>query len=940
MADKKLFLLDAFALIYRAHFAFSKNPRINSKGFNTGAVLGFVNVIVEILTKEKPTHMGICFDMPGGTFRHVDYPEYKANRDAQPEEITASIPVIFDMLEAFNIPVLKKQGFEADDVAGTIAKKAQEAGFDTYLLTTDKDYAQLVDEHIFMYKPNFMGKGYEVLGVKEVLEKWDIARVDQVIDFLGLQGDAVDNIPGIKGVGKKTAVKLLKEYDNVANIVANAHNVKGKLGEKIAEFGPMGVKSKELATIELNVPIEFDEEDLKYDGPDADRLGAIFDELEFRTLKKRVLGIDTSQSTATKTEEGKPKAKKETDASQMNLFAAIAATGQPEVVEEESPLQSAANSKQNYQLVDSEEDILELIGYLKKQKEFCFDTETTSLETIEAELVGLAISYKEKEAYYIPFSKDRTEAQKRIDLFKDVLADESIMKIAQNIKYDILVLKNYNIEVKGKFFDTMLAHYLLHPDKRHNMDVLARDYLNYETISIETLIGKKGPKQRNMADLEPSQVVDYACEDADITLQLKNLFSPQLDDAEQTKLFHGVETALVPVLATMEGNGVSLDTEALNAYSKELVADSLKIQDKVFEIAGVEFNLASPKQLGEILFDQLKLDPKAKKTKTGQYATGEEVLSKLATDHEIAELILDFRELQKLNSTYVDKMPTQVSRIDHRLHTSYNQAVAATGRLSSTNPNLQNIPIRTARGREIRKAFIPTEGNVLYAADYSQIELRIMAAFSQDESMIDAFNNGKDIHSNTASKVFDVPLEEVTSDHRRKAKMVNFGLIYGISPFGLSQQLRIPRGEAKEIVDSYFEQFHAVKTYMDKIINDARDHEYVETVLGRRRYLPEINSRNQTQRGFAERNAINAPIQGSAADMIKVAMINIHDWMKAEKLESKMILQVHDELVFDVIKDELEIISEKVPEFMKTAIDFGVPMDIGVGTGTNWLEAH
>lgn len=932
MSDKKLFLFDAFALIYRAHFAFSKNPRVNSKGFNTGAILGFVNVIVEIIKKENPTHIGICLDSPGGTFRNEQFADYKANREEQPEDITASIPVILEVLKAFQIEVLVLPGYEADDIAGTISEKASKEGFDVFLLTTDKDYAQLVKENVFMYKPKFLGKGYDILGVPEVLEKWEIARVDQVIDILGLQGDAVDNIPGIPKVGKKTAIKLLKEYGSVEEIVANGANIKGKLGESVVANGAQGILSKQLATIDINSPIDFEPEKLKYNGPNKEALTEIFAELEFRTLAKRVLGEETA-TTDTKTK----KSKKAVDDAQMDLF------GQPadEPAEEvPSVMTNYETSTQEYHLCDTEDDIKSLVEYLNMQKEFCFDTETTSLDTLEAELVGLAISYKEKEAFYVPFSKDRKEAQARIELFKEVLESNKITKIAQNLKYDLLVLKNYNIDVKGPVFDTMLAHYIIEPDKRHNMDALARDYLNYETISIETLIGKKGAKQGNMADLEPSAVVNYACEDADITLQLKNIFEPILKERKQYELFLNVETALVPVLAEMESNGVCLDSETLNAYSKELVADSLKIQEKVFEIAGTEFNLSSPKQLGEILFDTLKLDAKAKKTKTGQYATGEEVLSKLANEHEIASLILDFRELQKLNSTYVEKMPTMVSKKDNRLHTSYNQAVAATGRLSSVNPNLQNIPIRTARGREIRKAFIPTKGNTLYAADYSQIELRIMAAFSKDENMINAFMNGQDVHSMTASKVFGVDLEEVTSDHRRKAKMVNFGLIYGISAFGLSQRLGIKRGEAKEIVDTYFEQFHAVKTYMDQVVTDARETEFVETVLGRRRYLPDINSRNHTQRGFAERNAINAPIQGSAADMIKVAMINVHDWMKTEKLESKMILQVHDELVFDVVPDEMKIISEKVPEFMKTAIDFGVPMDIGAGTGATWLEAH
>lgn len=935
MADKKLFLFDAFAMIYRAHFAFSKNPRINSKGFNTGAILGFTNTMIEVIRKEKPTHMAVCFDMPGPTFRHEEFTEYKANREEQPEDITLSLPIIRDLIESYNIKILQAPGYEADDVVGTVAKMASKEGFEVYMLTSDKDYAQLVEDNIFMYKPNFLGKGYETLGVPEVLEKWDIERVDQVIDILGLQGDAVDNIPGIPGIGKKTAVKLLKEYGSVEGIIENSDKLKGKQQQNVIEFAEQGILSKHLATIITDVPVDVKPDELIFNGPDEEKVSAIFDEMEFRTLKQRVFGKGDEKPAA------KPK-KAAASSGQMDMFGAAATSNSTTEEVEEVPVekQTVASTKHLYHLIDTEEDIKNLIKYLNLQDEFCFDSETTGLDTMEAEVVGLSFCYLKGEAYYVPVPVDQAEAKKRLSLFKQVFANDKIQKIGQNLKYDIEVLQKYDIEVKGPLFDTMLAHYLLEPDQRHSMDILAENYLNYTPISIETLIGKKGKKQGNMRDLEPRDVLDYAAEDADITFQLKEIFEPQLKEMGQLDLLMNVESKLIDVLAAMEHNGVCIDSEALAELSKGLAADSLKEQEKIFELAGEEFNIASPKQLGLILFEKLALDPKAKKTKTGQYATGEEILSKLAKEHEIASSILNFREYQKLKSTYVDALPKMVSTIDNRIHTDYRQAVAATGRLSSNNPNLQNIPIRTERGREVRKAFIPAEGNILFSADYSQIELRIMAAFSQDESMVTAFKNGIDIHSTTAAKVFGVPLEDVESSMRRKAKEVNFGLIYGISAFGLANNLGISRGEAKEIVDSYWEQFPAIKEYMDKAVNEARENEFVETILGRRRYLRDINSRNHTVRGFAERNAINAPIQGSAADMIKVAMINIHDWMLKERLQSKMILQVHDELVFDVVKEELDIISEKVPDFMKNAIEFAVPLEVEYGTGVNWLEAH
>ena len=929
------------ALIYRAHFAFAKTPRISSKGINTSAVFGFANTILEVINKEKPDYLGVAFDTPAPTFRHVEYTPYKAQRQEQPEDITIAIPYVKRLVEAMDIPLLILDGYEADDVIGTIAKKAVRANPDieVYMMTPDKDYGQLVEERIKMYKPAFMGKGVEVLGPKEVCQRWNIANVDQVIDMLGLMGDAVDNIPGIPGVGEKTAQKLIEQFGSLENLLDNTDQLKGKLQENLVNFREQGILSKHLARIMLEVPIEYEEEKLKATPPNRALLEPLLEELEFRTLRKRILGEDEPVM-------AKVKASPKVDANQMDMFGSPAPSTTPETEEEEEVITTSysnlSNTAHQYHLVQGENAIKSLISFLDRQDSFCFDTETTSLVAIEAALVGMSFSYRKGEAFYVPFPEDQVACQAQADLFKAIFAKESTIKIAQNIKYDMSVLRNYGIEIKGATYDTMLAHYLIEPEKRHGMDALALAYLSYEPMSIENLIGKKGAKQGNMREVELNLIKEYAAEDADITLQLKPFLDKQLTtNPKAVQLLHEVEMPLARVLSTIECEGVNLDVPFLQEMSKTLEADSKAVQEKIFATAGQEFNIASPKQLGEILFEKLKLDPKAKKTKTGQYMTGEEVLSKLEAEHEIASLILDFRELQKLKSTYVDALPALISPKTGRIHTSFMQAVTATGRLSSKDPNLQNIPIRTVRGREIRKAFIPRDENhLILSADYSQIELRIMAAFSKDESMLDAFNNGLDVHKATAAKVFHVPLEEVTSDMRRKAKTVNFGIIYGVSAFGLAAQLAISRTEAKEIIDQYFVEFPKVKTFMDQSITDARENGYVETVLGRRRYLRDILSANMNERGFAERNAINAPIQGSAADMIKVAMIQIQDFLERENLKSKMILTVHDELVFDAHKDEVDYLKVQINKIMCEAMDLGVAMETGIGVGENWLEAH
>ena len=930
------------ALIYRAHFAFAKTPRISSKGINTSAVFGFANTILEVINKEKPDYLGVAFDTPKPTFRHVEYTPYKAQRQEQPEDITIAIPYVKRLVEAMDIPLLILDGYEADDVIGTIAKKAVRANPDieVFMMTPDKDYGQLVEERIKMYKPAFMGKGVEVLGPKEVCQRWNISNVDQVIDMLGLMGDAVDNIPGIPGVGEKTAQKLIEQFGSLENLLDNTDQLKGKLQENLINFREQGILSKHLARIMLEVPVEYEEEKLKATPPNRALLEPLLEELEFRTLRKRILGEDEPVV-------AKVKASPKVDANQMDMFGSPAPVASaPETEEEEevstTSYSNLSNTAHQYHLVQGENAIKSLISFLDRQDSFCFDTETTSLVAIEAQLVGMSFSYRKGEAFYVPFPEDQAACQVQADLFKTIFAKESTIKIAQNIKYDMSVLRNYGIEIKGATYDTMLAHYLIEPEKRHGMDALALAYLSYEPMSIENLIGKKGAKQGNMREVELNLIKEYAAEDADITFQLKPYLDKQLTtNPKAAQLLNEVEMPLARVLSAIECEGVNLDVPFLLEMSKTLEADSKAVQEKIFATAGQEFNIASPKQLGEILFEKLKLDPKAKKTKTGQYMTGEEVLSKLEAEHEIASLILDFRELQKLKSTYVDALPALISPTTGRIHTSFMQAVTATGRLSSKDPNLQNIPIRTVRGREIRKAFIPRDENhLILSADYSQIELRIMAAFSKDDSMLDAFNNGLDVHKATAAKVFHVPLEEVTSDMRRKAKTVNFGIIYGVSAFGLAAQLAISRTEAKEIIDQYFVEFPKVKTFMDQSITDARDNGYVETVLGRRRYLRDILSANMNERGFAERNAINAPIQGSAADMIKVAMIQIQDFLEKENLKSKMILTVHDELVFDAHKDEVDYLKVQINKIMCEAMDLGVAMETGIGVGENWLEAH
>ncbi|GAB3507081.1 DNA polymerase I [Emticicia fontis] len=958
MPDKKLFLLDAMALIYRAHFAFLKAPRITSKGLNTSCVFGFANALLEVIQKEKPTHLGVAFDLPGGTFRNERFPEYKANRQEQPEDITIAIPYVKKLVEAMDIPCLSLKGFEADDVIGTLAKKAAQEGFEVFMMTPDKDYGQLVEEHIYLYKPAIGGKDVEIMGVNEVCSRWGIKRVDQVVDILGLMGDAVDNIPGIQGVGEKTAAKLIAEYDTVENLIANSDKLTGKLGESVRNSKEIALLSKELAKIELNVPIDFDGDKLKIMPPHVDILSSLLDELEFRTLRKRLLPDELSSTptsapvSRTAVSGGdKKSAIGAKSGQQISMFEADTSTNTvlPDDLGEETSFGHHSSSKETieslvheYHLMNTPELRKSLIYYLSKQDEFCFDTETTSVDAVDAEIVGMSFAYRKGEAYYIPFPENQQEAFEIVQEFKEIFENESIMKIGQNIKYDMMILQNYGVAVKGKMYDTMLAHYIIEPEQRHGMDYLANVYLNYEPVSIETLIGKKGKGQLTMRQADVEKVKEYAAEDADITLQLKTVLQPRLSaSGQQEKLLMDVEMPLVEVLADMEMSGVKVSVDTLHEMSRVLDTDIQEIQRSIYSLAGGEFNVSSPKQLGEILFERLKIDKGAKKTKTGQYATGEDVLSKLEGEHEIVRKILDFRELIKLKSTYVDALPALISKKTGRIHTSYNQAVAATGRLSSTNPNLQNIPIRTVRGREIRKAFIPRDENhVILSADYSQIELRIMAAFSEDESMLNAFNQGIDIHSTTASKVFKVPIGEVTGDMRRKAKMVNFGIIYGISAFGLAQRLSIPRGEAKEIIDAYWMEFPRIKIFMDSAINKARETKYVETILGRRRYLRDINSQNLVDRGFAERNAINAPIQGSAADMIKVAMINIHEFLKKEKLQSKMILQVHDELVFDAHHSEVDYLKQRVDELMCTAIPLPVKMETGMGVGNNWLEAH
>lgn len=920
---KKLFLLDAMALIYRAYFALNRNPRINSRGMNTSAVLGFANTLLDVLKNEDPSHIAVAFDTMAPTVREEGFAEYKANREKMPEDIAISIPYIVRLVEAFNIPVLKAEGYEADDVIGTLAKKAEKEGFEVFMMTPDKDFGQLVSDNIHMYKPARMGNKAEILGVEEICRKYKIREPEQLIDILGLWGDASDNIPGVPGVGEKTASKLIAEFGSIENLLSNTDKLKGKLKENVEKFSEQAILSKQLATIILDVPLEVEVREMKKLAPDREALEELFDELEFRTYAKRVFGS----------------AGKETEPAKEDAPADLFSSQGVEMPESKyNDLQSTSH---DYRLAEKPAERTELIRMLSDAGGFCFDTETTGLNANDTELVGMSFSIEKGKAWYVPVPENYQEALEVVAEFKVLFEDEKTQKTGQNLKFDIAVLKWYDIEVQGPLFDTMIAHYLIEPDLRHNMDFLAETYLDYRPVPIEKLIGKKGKNQKSMRTAEPGMIKDYACEDADITLQLKEVFEPMLKETATMDLFEKIEMPLVPVLAAMEAEGVKLETETLERFSVELLEDIQGLEEQIHKMAGMDFNIASPKQLGEVLFEKLKVTDKPKRTKTKQYSTGEDVLLKLVDKHPIIDKILDYRSITKLKSTYVDALPRLINPRDYRIHTSYNQAVAATGRLSSNNPNLQNIPIRTERGREIRKAFVPRNSDfTLLAADYSQIELRIIAELSQDENLIETFVNGLDVHTATASKIYGTSLEDVTSDMRRKAKTVNFGIVYGISAFGLSERLSIPRGEAAEIIQQYFDKYPGVKKYMDKTIAFAREHGYVETIMGRRRYLRDINSGNATVRGFAERNAINAPVQGSSADMIKIAMISIHREMKDADMRSKMILQVHDELVFDACLEELDTLKKLVLEKMRSALKISVPVVVDMNTGNNWLEAH
>ncbi|MCC6180471.1 MAG: DNA polymerase I [Bacteroidia bacterium] len=941
---KKLFLLDAYALIYRAYFAFSTNPRINSKGMNTSAIFGFTNTLLEILNKEKPTHIAVVFDTPEETVRHTEFVEYKANREEMPEDLRTCIPYIFQLIEGFNIPIIKTPGYEADDAIGTLAKIAEEKGFTTYMMTPDKDYGQLVDTNTFIYKPARFGNGAEVLGVEEICKKWEIEHVKQLIDILGLMGDKVDNIPGIPGVGEKTAIQLIKDFGSIENLLDNTDKLKGKLKEKVELNKEKAIQSKWLATIILDVPVEFNEEELKVSAVNKDILRELFTELEFRNIAQKVLGEDIGAvKEANTVSEASIKPKKETKADLFSIGDDLFSEAHIEAVAEVDAkvFKTIKDTQPNYILCDTDEKIQQLLSVLQSHSEFCFDTETTGLDTILADIVGMSFSVKVGEAYYVPFPIEKEKALQFIQPFIPIFNDTSKTLIGQNIKYDFQILNNYGIQIKNKLWDTMIAHFLFMPDMRHNMNVLAETYLDYSPINIEELIGKKGKGQSNMSDVPLEQIKDYAAEDADVTIQLKQVFEPKLKELQIEKLFNEVEVPLIEVLSGMEREGINLDVKGLTDFSQQLQEDISKVDKEIQELAGTKFNISSPKQVGEILFDYLKIIEKPKKTKTGQYATSEDVLSKLEGKHPIVAKILDYRELVKLKSTYVDALPLLVNEKTNRIHTTFNQVVASTGRLSSDSPNLQNIPIRTERGRQIRKAFIPRDENhILLSADYSQIELRIVASISKDPGMCEAFNLGKDIHTATAAKVYGVNEEDVTKEMRYKAKSVNFGIIYGQGAFGLADNLNIPRAEAKELIDNYFKQYTGIKSYMENEIAFAKEHGYVQTLLGRKRWLKDINSANATVRSFAERNAINAPIQGSAADMIKVAMIKIHHSLNQMKVKSKMILQIHDELVFDVYKPELELIKPVIEKHMKEALPLNVPIEVGMGVGQNWLEAH
>ena len=947
--EKKLFLLDAYALIYRAFFAMSKNPRMNSKGINTSAVMGFLNSLYEILQKEKPTHIGVAFDVAGTAQRQTEYSEYKANREKMPDDLRDSIPYIIRLIEAFNIPVYGVEGYEADDIIGTLAKKAEQQGFLTYMMTPDKDFGQLVTDKILLYKPAKFGEPAQVWGPKEVCERYGIQEPKQLIDILGLWGDAADNIPGIPGIGEKTAAILVGKYGSVENLIAHADELKGKQKENVINFAEQGLMSKALATINLEVPVDFDEKELKAKEPDVPALMALFEELEFKTFAKRFLedykgkhGVDSPLPPSERGNQptGTSGGSQHPDLFSSNETLDLFNQGNNSGLLEFSDKDSAKTVAHDYKLVETEADIKALVDLLSKQKQFVFDSETTNIDVYSAELVGLSFAIKAHEAWYLSMPADQQECQKKLELLRPLFEDESILKIGQNLKYDISMLAQYGINVKGPMFDTMLAHYLLEPEQRHNMDYLAEVYLNYLTIPIEDLIGK-GRQQKTMREVPVELVKEYAAEDADITLQLYEKLLPLLKENGVEKLFYEIEMPLVPVLSRMEANGVKIDTENLQQISEAFGIEIHKIEEEIYKAAGMPFNIASPKQLGEILFEKLRIDEKAKKTKTGQYATGEDVLQKLSHKHPIIQMILDYRSFTKLKSTYLDALPALVNPKDGLIHTSYNQAVTATGRLSSNNPNLQNIPVRTEKGREIRRAFVPRSSEyTLLAADYSQIELRIIAHLSQDPAMVNDFNLGHDIHAATAAKVFHVPMDQVSKEQRSRAKAVNFGIIYGMSAFGLAERMELSRSEAADIIKKYFEEYAGIKEYMNRSIALARERGYAETILGRRRYLRDINGANSVVRGFAERNAINAPIQGSSADMIKIAMIGIHQELERLKMQSKMILQVHDELVFDAHLDELDTLKSIVNDKMVNALPLSVPVIVEMNTGANWLEAH
>jgi len=948
--QKRLFLLDAYALIFRGYYALIKNPRVNSKGMDTSAIMGFMNSLFDVIKREKPDHLAVAFDKGGSSDRVEMYEEYKANRDETPDAIKIAVPYIQSILKAMHVPCIEIEGVEADDLIGTLSKQAEKEGYQVFMVTPDKDYAQLVSENIFMYKPARMGNGIEIWGIPEVQKKFEVERPEQVIDYLGMMGDASDNIPGLPGVGDKTAKKFIKQYGGLEGLLENTDKLKGKMKEKVIANAELGRLSRKLATIMLDCDVTFNAENYELSEPDAEAVAEIFDDLEFRRLKDQFVKIFSGEAeasvgaavsnteTAKKIETASKKAA-QAGAGQYNLFDANSTIADD--VEEASSRQTIKTKEHHYQSVATSGMGLKLfLQNLNKQTSVCFDTETTGLNPLTAELVGIAFSWEAGKGFYLPFSDNKEEAQQLIEELRPFFENEDIQKVGQNLKYDIKVLHKYDIEVRGPLFDTMLAHYLINPDMRHNMDVLAETYLNYSPVSIETLIGKKGKNQKSMRDVPLEDQTEYAVEDADITLQLKEHFEKELGDANTQKLFDDIEIPLLRVLAAMELEGINLDKAFLNNLAEDLNNDIATLEASIYKEAGEEFNIGSPKQLGEILFDKLKLVEKPKKTRTGQYSTAEDVLSYLAADHTIIQNVLDYRGLAKLKSTYVDALPEQVEE-DGRVHTDYMQTVAATGRLSSNNPNLQNIPIRTERGRQVRKAFVPkNEDYVLLAADYSQIELRIIAALSEEDTMIEAFKNGEDIHASTAAKVFNVPINEVTREQRSNAKTVNFGIIYGVSAFGLSNQTDLTRSESKDLIDTYYKTYPKLRNYMSNLVDDAREDGYVSTVLGRRRYLKDINSSNGVVRGAAERNAVNAPIQGSAADIIKVAMINIHKKLAEGNFKTKMLLQVHDELVFDVPKNELEDIKTLVKTEMESAYTLNVPLDVEVGVGNDWLEAH